>query len=415
MNPSNRKVTVIGAGVIGMATAVHLQRDGHDVTVIDRDAPGQGCSFGNAGILAPSYCVPMSSPGTAWHVPGWLLDPLGPLSIRWRDFPSLIPWFLRFLRAGTASRAEASSKILRDLHINCLTDFQDLFASIGAADLIKPSGCLYAYESQKSLAAHAADWDLSKRRGVRLEMLDGNALHEMEPGLAPSYVAGVFLPDDGQVTSPLAIVEALADHFCNNGGTILRANIQDMDVGTDGPRCLNTDTGSHDLDIVVIAAGAFSGSFAKRLGSPVPLVGERGYHITLPEPGVTVRTPVMHGEGKYVLTPMEMGLRIAGTAEFAALDAPTKYDRARVLLKHVRRMLPGVNTDGYSEWMGHRPTLPDGLPVIAQSPNFPTTFFAFGHSHAGLMGSVITGRTIADLVAMRTPALDVAPFRVNRF
>jgi len=411
----NRHVTVLGAGVIGMATAVHLLRDGHDVTVVDRQDPGQGCSFGNAGILAASYCAPMAMPGAVFQVPKWLLDPLGPLSIRWRDFPSLIPWFFKFIQAGSSAKAEASSNALRSLHKDTVRDFHDLFSSIGAGHLVKSSGYMYAYESARELAKHQVEWDMVKSQGVRLEMIDGNTLHEMEPALAPGFVAGVLLPDDGQVTNPLAIVEALAEHFVAGGGTILKARARDMEIGPEGPTKLRTDAGDLELDALVIAAGAFSGEFAARLGSKVPLVGERGYHITLTEPGVTTRRPVMSGEGKFAMTPMSMGLRLAGTAEFASLDAPPNYDRAKVLLKHASRVLPGINTDVHTEWMGHRPSLPDSLPVIGPSPHFPSVFFAFGHSHAGLMGSVVTGRAIADLVATRDTSLNISPFRIDRF
>jgi len=411
----NRHVTVLGAGVVGMAAAVHLQRDGHDVTVVDRQDPGQGCSFGNAGILAASYCAPMAMPGAVFQVPKWLLDPLGPLSIRWRDSPSLIPWFLKFILASSSAKAETSSNALRSLHKDTVSDFQSLFTSIGASHLVKPSGYMYAYESARELAKHQIEWDMVKSQGVRLEMIDGNILHEMEPALAPGFVAGVFLPDDGQVTDPLAIVESLAEHFVGNGGTILKADVADMETGPQGPTLLRTDAGDLELDALVIAAGAFSGKFAARLGSKVPLVGERGYHVTLAAPGVTTRRPVMSGEGKFAITPMSMGLRLAGTAEFASLDAPSNYNRAKVLLGHASRVLPGINTDLHTEWMGHRPSLPDSLPVIGPSPHFPSVFFAFGHSHAGLMGSVITGRAIADLVATRTPSLDLAPFRIDRF
>ncbi len=411
----NRHVTVLGAGVIGMAAAVHLQRDGHDVCVVDRGDPGQGCSFGNAGILAASYCAPMALPGAVFQVPKWLLDPLGPLAIRWPDLPALIPWFIRFARAGTKARAEASSLALRALHKDTVGDFQDLFSAIGAGHLIKPSGYLYAYETTRELTSHRAEWDMLRRRGVRLEMIDGDALHEMEPALSTGFVAGVHLPDDGHVTDPLAVVETLAEHFVGNGGIILKDLVRDIEIGPAGPTRLRCESGDLDLDVLVVAAGAFSGGFAARLGSKVPLVGERGYHVTLTDPGTGTRRPVMSGEGKFAITPMAMGLRLAGTAEFAGLDAPPNYDRARILLRHAARVLPGINTENHTEWMGHRPSLPDCLPVIGPSPHFPSVYFAFGHSHAGLMGSIVTGRTIADLVAARVPALDIRPFRIERF
>ncbi len=410
-----RKITIIGAGVVGMATAVHLLRDGHEVTVVDRDDPGQGCSFGNAGILAPTYCVPLSMPGTVWNVPGWLLDPLSPLSIRWRDLPGLTPWFLRFILAGSNSRSKASSKALRALHKNCVKDFQSFFESIQAGHLIKPSGMIYAYETERAFNKSSSDLEIIRRHGGKVEILDANQIQERVPGISNECVHGAFFPEDGQVSSPLHIVETLAAEFRRHGGEILKNEIHDIEIGADGPTRLLTNGDPMDLDVLVIAAGALSANFSKRLGSPVPLVGERGYHITLPDPGLEIDMPVMSGECKFAMTSMEMGFRAAGTAEFASLDAPPNYERAQILLTHMRRIFPAINTEGYSEWMGMRPSLPDSLPVIGRAPNFPSAYFAFGHGHAGLMGSVITGRTIADLVAMRTPDLELMPFRADRF
>ncbi|NQU56019.1 MAG: FAD-binding oxidoreductase [Rhodospirillales bacterium] len=412
---SNRKVTIIGAGAVGMACAVHLQRDGHQVIVVERDAPGQGCSFGNAALLVPTYCVPLSMPGTMWNVPGWLLDPLSPLSIRWRDMAALTPWFLRFIRAGSRANSQASSKALRALHENCVSDFQSLFGSMAAGHLIKKQGIIYAFESKKNFIKASSDWQIIRAHGGQVDVLEGGQIQEMAPGISPTCQNAVFMPENGQVTSPLLIVETLADAFRANGGTILKHEVRDIEIGPAGPTRLLCDGATLDLDVLVVAAGALSAKFCKALGSSVPLVGERGYHVTLPDSGISLPYPVMSGDCKFAITSMEMGLRAAGTAEFASLDAPPNYARAQVLLKHLKRIFPGVNDEGYSEWMGMRPSLPDSLPVIGRSPHFKGAYFAFGHGHAGLMGSVITGRSIADLVCGRPPALDLEPFRVDRF
>jgi len=418
MNPtpgSNRKVTIIGAGVVGMASAVHLQRDGHQVTVVDRDEPGQGCSFGNAALLCPTFCVPMSMPGTAWDVPGWLLAPLGPLSVRWRDMAALTPWFLRFILAGTHARSQASSKALRALHENCVNDFLSFFDSMAAGHLVKPSGILYAYESEKKFIKASGDREIIRQHGGRVEILDGGQIQEMAPGISPTFQNAAFMPENGQIINPLRVVETMAAEFRTHGGTILKAQVLDIDIGAEGPARLICDGETLDLDVLVVAAGALSAKFSKRLGSPVPLVGERGYHVTLPDPDLSLAVPIMSGDYKFAITSLEIGLRAAGTAEFASLDAPPNYARAQVLLKHLKRIFPAVNTEGYTEWMGMRPSLPDSLPVIGRSPHFNNALFAFGHAHAGLMGSVITGRSIADLVCGRPPALDLEPFRVDRF
>jgi D-amino-acid dehydrogenase len=410
-----RKVTIIGAGVVGMACAVHLLRDGYEVCVVDKDEPGQGCSFGNAAVLSPSYCIPNSVPGITWDALGWLLDPLGPLSIRWRDMLALTPWFLRFIFSGSPTRSTASGLALRALHKNCVDDFKTFFSSIGAGDMVKPNGLLFVYESEKKFAKSTGDFELIQKHGVHLEFLDAGQVQDMAPGISKSCVRGVLSPEGGQVTSPLGIVETLAAEFIRLGGTLLKQKVCDIEIGPEGPTKLICDGGHFDLDFLLVAAGALSAKFSKLLGSPVPLVGERGYHVTLPYPGLRVPQPVMSAENKFFMTSVNSGLRVAGTTEFANLDAPPNYQRAGALLKHLTRLFPTANTEGYSEWMGMRPSLPDSLPVISTSPHFTRVFFSFGHSHAGLMGSVITARTITDLIGGRTPTLDPAPFRIDRF
>ncbi|MFQ5955504.1 MAG: NAD(P)/FAD-dependent oxidoreductase [Kiloniellales bacterium] len=411
----DRQVLVIGAGVVGIACAIFLRRDGHQVTVIDRLPPGEGCSLGNAGILAASSCVPLSMPGTLIRVPKWLLDPLGPLAIRWRYLPRLAPWLVRFVRAGAPARVEAASVALRSLLATTVEGHRALAEAAGAADLVRPSGLLWAYETASGFLREAADWRLRRARGVRMEELEGGAVGEIEPALAPHCRRAVWLPDDGYVTDPLGLVRALAEHFARAGGSILRREARDFELGPEGPTRLATDHGSLEADVFVIAAGAWSGELAARLGSPVPLESERGYHVMIGQPGVALRVPVVAGERMFGATPMTAGLRLAGTVEFGGLTAPPNYARARVLLRHGRRLLPGLKAEAVSEWMGHRPALPDSLPVIGRSPRHPSVFFAFGHGHTGLTAAPMTGRVIADLVAGRPPPFDLAPFAADRF
>lgn len=412
---TNRNITIIGAGIVGMSCAVHLLRDGHQVRVIDKEDPGQGCSFGNAAILSPTYCVPLSMPGTIWDAPGWLFDPTGPLSIRWRDLASLTPWFVRFTLAGSKASSQLSSLALRTLHKSCVDDFEAFFKTMAAGHMVKRSGMVYVYESERKFHAAAADRRIIQSHGGVVEILDAGQLQDLAPGISAACRNGVFFPQCGQVTSPLGMVQTMADEFLKHGGTIIKGHVRDIEFDAHGPARLLCDGQSVDLDVLVVAAGALSAKFCKALGSPVPLVGERGYHLTFSDPGITLDMPVMSGDCKFAMTSMEDGLRAAGTTEFAHLEAPPNYRRAQILLTHLKRIFPSTNTDHYSQWMGRRPSTPDTLPVIGASPGFANTFFAFGHGHAGLMGSVITGRSIADLVAGRIPTLDLSPFRIDRF
>ena len=412
---SPRHVTVIGAGIVGMACASTLQREGHAVTVVDSRPPGEGCSKGNAGHVSPGSCLPLAMPGIMRRVPGWLFDPLGPLAIRWCYLPRATPWLMRFIRAATRLRAEATASALRALHAPSFEAYDPLVKAAGAEDLICRTGQLLVYESEESFASDRIGRELRRACGVAIEELDGPAIRELEPSLAPIYPRAIFFPEHGFCRNPLRLVQALAEQFTRAGGTILRRTVTGFELEPEGPRRLHTDAGELEVEQLVIAAGAWSHRLTARLGDKVPLESERGYHLELPASGTAPRLPVTSAERKFAATPMETGLRFAGTVEFAGLSAPPDYRRARVLLEHGRRMFPGLNGEGAREWMGHRPSLPDSRPVIDRATRFATVHYAFGHGHTGLTGASMTGRLIADLVAGRPPEIDLSPFRVTRF
>ncbi len=410
-----REVTIVGAGIVGISAAIHLQRDGCKVTVVDRLAPGEGTSLGNAGIFASCGFVPVATPGFALKAPGMLMDPMGPLSFRWSYMPRMIPWLYSFLRNSNPQAVERIADAMSALLGSSVEDHQALAAGTGAEEWVRPSPYLYVYPDEAAFQAEAYSWNLRRARGVKMDFLRGDAVREFEPALAPRYRFAAVLERHGYTPDPLQLVRALAAHFVRNGGTVMRREVRDIEMGADGPVRLLTDQGPVSVRRLVIAAGAWSGRLAARLGSPVPLESERGYHITLQEPGLMPRYPIMSTDGKFVATPMACGLRAAGMVEFGGLDAAPKPGMTQRLLKHVQRLFPGVSTDRYTEWMGHRPSLPDSLPVIGRSPHFESVFFAFGHQHVGITSGPKTGQLVADMVAGRVPAIDISPFRVERF
>jgi D-amino-acid dehydrogenase len=413
---ATRRVAVIGAGIVGMSAARYIQRDGAHVTVVDPLPPGKGTSFGNAGGIAVTEVVPLSVPGTLARVPRWLLDPLGPLTIRWSYLPRLTPWLWRFWRAGTRKRVEAASEALASLLASTYDDYEPLLLEAGIRDLLHRQGCISLYRSEAALEHDSLEWEIKRERGVRVERLGPNEIRQMEPDLAQVFHAGMFMPDWGHVADPYRIVAGIAEAFARSGGVIREGRVVSFEIGAEGPRSVDTVSGERiAFDQVVIAAGAWSHRLTRQLGSKVPLETERGYHTTLPNPGVDVRRMLHSAEGGFVLTPMSMGLRLAGTVELGGLEAPPNYDRAKVLVTRARQFLPKLNADGGSEWMGFRPSLPDSLPVIARSPRFANVFYAFGHGHLGLTEGATTGRIIAALAAGRPPGIDLAPFRVDRF
>jgi D-amino-acid dehydrogenase len=416
---SAKRIGVIGAGMVGVCVASYLQRDGHSVFLLDPGTPGEGASFGNAGALNASSVTPMATPGIIKKVPGWLRDPLGPLSLRWTYLPAVLPYLWRFVRAGTEEKVHAQARALRPLVGATLAALQPLVKDAGAERLVHQRGHLYVYRSAASLAKDDLAWALRRENGVEVDEFDADELRQLEPALSRDYVRGLLVRENGHTSNPFDLVSALVEHFVRQGGVVLRARATGFRL--DGARltAIKTDAGELAADAAVVAAGAWSKPLAATLGDPVPLETERGYHLMIRDPEVMPRIPTADGDGKFVATPMDTGLRFAGTVELAGLDAPPDWRRARILLEQGRRMLPGLAAahaeDRVSIWMGHRPSMPDSLPVLGHSRASRDVVYAFGHGHVGMTAAPMTGRLVADLVAGRTPAIDLSPFAASRF
>lgn len=414
MTASN--VTIIGAGVVGMACAAQLQRSGHSVHIVDSRAPGEGCSLGNAGIIAADHVLPIATPGILRRVPGMLIDPMGPLALRLGYLPSITPWLLRFLRNSTPARVAQLSKDLAALTLPALDAWRDLLAAAGASPLIEQHGWLAVYRSADGFRRDAGERRRQRDVGVTIEELAAEELRQHEPALAnASLKHGVLFPDSAHSINSFRLVQHLADVVANDGGKFTRAHVRGIEVGADRPRQLHTDAGPIPVGRLIVCGGAWSKALARQIGHRVPLDTERGYHIHLPDPGVTLRRPLFDAERKFFMTPMETGLRIAGTVEFGGLKAAPNWKRADILLRQTLDLLPELNDSGPERWMGFRPTLPDSLPVIGPSPIMPNVWFAFGHQHLGLTMGAITGRMIAAMINGQPSPIDAAPYRIDRF
>jgi D-amino-acid dehydrogenase len=413
----SQRVIVIGAGIVGICSAIYLQRAGHQVTLVDRLPPGDSgaSSYGNAGSISWSNCVPNAMPGLLWNVPRWLLDRRGPLTIRWRHLPQLAPWLWQFVRSGTLEKVQRSADALSYLHTPALELHRELSASAGAADLVRGCDYLHVYREASTQRLSSLDWRLRIERGARVELLDRDGLVEHEPMLSERYVQAVRIENQGYLADPSALVRAYADSFVANGGVIHQGSVEGFAFSDSRVVGVNTSGGPLSADDFVIAAGAWSRSLARGLGFDLPLETERGYHVMLPNSGVTLRNTVMDTHGKFVATPMSGGLRIAGTVELASVDAPPDYRRADVLLEGARELLPNLDGANATQWMGRRPSLPDGLPAIGPLPAHDNVFAAFGHAHTGMAGAPHTGRLICALVGREPINFDLAPFAPNRF
>lgn len=416
---ARRTVAVIGGGAVGVATASFLLRDGHDVVLIERDGVGEGASFGNAGVLAPSSVVPMSMPGTLAKVPGYLLDPLGPLSIRWRYLPTLAPWLIRFVRSGTQARVRAQARALKPLLDDSYSAWHPLVRNAGAEGLIRRDGFLAVYRSQADFDGDALGYQLRRDNGIAFEVLREDELWQFEPSVSHDYAIGVLFPQAGNTVNPNRLVRSVAEQFQRDGGRVVAAQARGFVREGVALKGIETDAGLIPADAAVVAAGAHSRKLAASLGDDVPLDTERGYHVLVADPETLPRRPILDASAKFVSTPMETGLRMAGTVEFAGLDAPPNWTRADHLLTLGRRLFPGLAPsypDGrVSRWMGFRPSMPDSLPVIGRASLCPSVAYAFGHGHVGLASAARTGMAVADLLAGRPPAVDLAPFAPTRF
>ncbi len=414
-----RRVGVIGAGMVGVCAASWLQRDGHKVFIVESGEPGHGASFGNAGALNASSVTPVSMPGVIHNVPRWLFDPVGPLRLRWAYLPVVAPWLWRFVRAGTPEKIHAQARALRPLVGATLEALQPLVRDAGAQDLVHRLGHLYVYRSAQSLEKDRLAWELRRENGVEADEFDADELRQLEPALSRDYVRGILVRENGHTSNPLALVERLLAQFLRSGGELVRARAAGFRLDGSRLAAIRTDAGDFPADAAIVCAGAWSKPLAAGLGDHIPLETERGYHLMIRDPEVMPRIPTADADGKFVATPMDTGLRFAGTVELAGLKAPPDWRRARILLQQGRRMLPGLAAshpeERISVWMGHRPSLPNSLPALGPSRASPDVVYAFGHGHVGMTSAPMTGKLVADLVAGRPPSIDIAPFDPARF
>jgi len=409
------QVTVIGAGIVGASSAAWLARAGFTVALIDSGPVGEGASFGNAGNLSPGGVVPYAMPEVLREAPAWLLDPRGPLSVRPLYLPKLMPWLVAAGRASTAESALRVSRAMHALHRGTLEAYDALTRDTEAAALIDRCGQLYVSEKPDAAQGSGLTQSMRAAAGVRTVVLSEQEIRELVPALAPVFRSGMLLPDNARLKDPHRMVRLIAQDAERRGTTVLRGEATDF--VTNGRRVTGivVDGRTIAVERVVIAAGAASGRLTARLGLPLPLEAERGYHVTLTRPGFMPRIPVTHVDAKFVASPMDVGLRFAGTAEFAGLDSAPNWKRADLLIEQAQRMFPGIATEPATRWAGNRPSLPDGLPVLGVAPNHDNVFLAFGNSHFGMTAGPVMGQAVAGLIAGRTPAFGIEPFSPTRF
>jgi len=348
-------------------------------------------------------------------VPRWLADPLGPLSISPAYLPHLMPWLWKFWRAGRPANYQASVRAQAAMMQLAEREWMALMERTDTRPLLRDDGCLELYESEAEWRASLAGWEERQRFGIGFRHVRGPELAELQRGLSGRFVIGTFVPGWKTVANPQRLGKAIWRHAESGGAQLLEGEVKNLGLESGQPHLRLADGRTIRAATLVIAAGAWSHRLARHLGDRIPLETERGYNTTLPVGAFELKRQLVFSRHGFVVTPLEDGIRVGGAVEFAGLERAPNYARSKAMLEKAQRFMPGLNGSGGREWMGYRPSLPDTLPVIGASPGAPNVLYAFGHGHLGLTQSAATGRLIADLVSGQAPAIDLSPFRPDRF
>lgn len=409
------KIAVIGAGVIGVSSALALARSGHEVTLYDRSGIASGASGGNAGAFAFSDIIPLATPGIMRKAPKWLLDPNGPLSVPPGYAPRIAPWLLKFWRASWRDRYAAAIAAQSALMTLSGAALDRLVQGHRLKHMLRREGQLQVYEGEAAFRATLPGWEERRRAGIRFELLESReAIAEVQPGLDARFTHAGYTPDWTNVTDPAEWTRTLAEAFTTLGARIVTTDVTGLRPESGGV-VLHLSDGPEHVDRALVAAGAFSGRLLAPLGLSLPLETERGYNTTLPGGAFDLRTHVTFADHGFVVSKIGDGVRVGGGVELGGLDAPPRMSRARSLLDKAATFLPGLDTTGGTQWMGFRPSMPDSLPVIGPAPGQPGILLAFGHGHLGLTQSAGTAEIVAALVDGRDPGIDISPYRADRF
>lgn len=409
-------VLVIGAGVIGLSVAHAALGRGLTVAVVDREGPAAGASAGNAGGFAFAEIHPLASPETLLASPRWLLDPLGPLSIPPRYAARIAPWMARFACASLPHRVAASTRAQAGLMQLARATLEPFMAQTGTAAMLRKTGQLQVHENARAFDADCRTREEAARLGFGWRPVVGpDAIAEVQPGLSPRFTHATFTEDWWAIADPKLYVLALADALRAKGAGIETAEVRSLSATDDGATAHLADGRTLRAGQIVLSAGAHSHRIARSLGDRIPLETERGYNTTLPPGAFDLRCHITFAAHGFVAAPLSTGVRIGGAVELGGLDLPPNFARSRTMLARARTFLPGLVTEGGTEWMGFRPSLPDSLPAIGHSPRAHRVIHAFGHGHLGLTQSSATAALVADLLTGRSPSLDLAPFAPGRF
>ena len=409
---NNLKIGIIGAGIQGVCSALFLQKKGYQVTLFDRDEPGNAASYGNAGHFSPYASVPLNRPDVVTDVPAMLLSSRGPLALKWNYVPKMIPWFFKFLLYCRKKKMMHTAKNMHQILSLSLPAFDELFDDISLDGLVENKGVLYIWTDQ-NLKSRELENQIIKELGIKQQLLNSKEIHDLEPNIKPFYHGGVFYDYARHAKNPKKILIKLFENFIEKDGKFLKLNINNIDFDGEKP-VLRSETQRFIFDKLVIACGAFSKKLTDKLHENIPLDTERGYHVHFKNCEHLISRPVVYANRGFGMTPMEQGLRVVGTVEFGGLQNPLSKSRIKNLILNAKDMLDGL-PEHKDEWLGFRPSLPDFLPVIGPSKNYKNVFYSFGHHHLGWTLGAISGKIISKMIDNENTNMNLQPYSPIRF
>ncbi len=409
------EIVVLGAGMVGAATALELQRRGREVTLLDRKAPGEETSYGNAGVIEGGPYVPLAFPRDPRDILRFATNRQPALHFHWRFLPWIAPWLSALSRNSSEARLRENGAAVHSLTTHAPQLHEGLLDEAGRSDLLRKTGWLQLYRSEAAFAADGLKRHIADETGCAYSVLDPDAASELEPHLSPAFHKAVYWPSIWSVADPGAATKAVAELFAGQGGRFARMEVVAVEPVTGGWR---VKTGQAEIAArhVVIALGPWSMDLLRPLGYRFPLAVKRGYHLHFRGKGnATLSRPVVDLANGYVITPMAQGIRLTTGVEFADRDAPATPVQIARAEKAARGLFPLEAPVDPEPWMGRRPCLPDSRPIIGPAPRHDGLWLNFGHAHLGFTLGPVSARLLAEMMNGGTPIADPTPFAATRF
>lgn len=404
----SKKISILGSGIIGLCSGYHLLKKGYEVTFYDRDEPGSGASYGNAGSFSDYGAVALNQPSVIKNLPKYLFSSFSPLSIKFNYLLKILPWAFQFLNNCNQKSMRNTAEKMNDLLVFSIAEYEKIFKDIGAEDLVEQKGTLYIYGKDNKETVKESNL-LRQELKIKQHLLSKHEVHDMEPNLNPIYEGGIYFPNAMHTKNPKKISDKIFSKCLEMGATFIKDEIITIDS-----QKLKSKDKEYAFEELLITAGAFSKQFTDQLGESIPLETERGYHVHFKESAKVVSRPVCSLDNGIYLTPMEQGLRAAGTVELGGLSNPPSQKRIQYVTQESKKMISNL-PDPYDSWMGFRPSLPDFVPVIGESKHYKNIFYAFGHHHLGWTLAAITGSVISKIICKDGVNLNFSKYSSDRF